>query len=133
MFDLERTERYIIALLIVTLLLGAGVIAYNKSKPAAKIRIERFSVGKRASGPRISNGGAADASRAASASGARININEAGAEELMRLKGIGKALARRIVDYRSSKGLFLSKEDIKRVDGIGPALYEKIKDGITVE
>ena len=121
MFDLERTERYIIAFLIVTLLLGVGVIAYNKSKPAAKIRIERFSVGK----------SAADASRATAAG--RININEAGAEELMRLKGIGKALARRIVDYRSSKGLFLSKEDIKRVDGIGPALYEKIKDGITVE
>jgi competence ComEA-like helix-hairpin-helix protein len=131
MFDLERAEKYIIAFLTLTLLLGVGVIAYNKSRPAAKIRIEKFSVGKTASGPRISNGGAADASRATAAG--RININEAGSEELMRLKGIGKVLASRIVERRSSKGLFISKEDIKDVKGIGPALYERIKDDITVE
>ncbi len=99
------------------MLLGSGVVLYLKSQPPAYIRVERSAVEKKNSiAPSI-----------------RININEAGAEELAELKGIGKSLAERIVAYRSSKGYFILKEDIKRVKGIGPALYEKLKDDITVE
>jgi competence ComEA-like helix-hairpin-helix protein len=117
MSGLERIEKYIIVFLTVMLLLGAGILVYLRSRPPARIRMERFSVER--SGP--------------AAASSRININEAGVEELMELKGIGKALAGRIVEYRSSKGRFLLKEDIERVEGIGPALYEKIKNEISVE
>ena len=62
-----------------------------------------------------------------------ININNAGLNELAGLKGIGKVLAGRILEYRSQRGQFSSIEDIKNVKGIGPALFDKIKDEITVE
>ena len=60
-----------------------------------------------------------------------VNINTAPAEELQTLSGIGKVMAERIIEYRSSNS-FKSKEDIMSVEGIGNKTYEKIKDSITV-
>jgi competence protein ComEA len=71
--------------------------------------------------------------RRQSASNTPVNINTAGLEDLMRLKRVGKVLAQRIIDYRSSKGRFRSKEDIKNVKGIGDGLFEEIKKSISVE
>jgi competence protein ComEA len=62
-----------------------------------------------------------------------ININKASAEELMQLKGIGDAYAKRIVEYREQQGMFKAPEDIMKVQGIGPKTFESIKDQITVE
>ena len=62
----------------------------------------------------------------------KININTATLEQLMELSGIGEAKANAIIAYRNEKGKFKSIEDIKDVSGIGEALYEKIKDNITV-
>ena len=63
----------------------------------------------------------------------RLNINAADAEELMELDGIGEKLAQRIIDYRSEHGVFAQTEGIMLVPGIGEALYEGIKDKITVQ
>lgn len=63
----------------------------------------------------------------------KININRAGAAELDRLKGIGPALAQRIIEHRESKGPFASVEDITQVKGIGTALLAKIRDDICVD
>lgn len=62
----------------------------------------------------------------------KININTASVEELDKLPGIGPAIAKAIIDYRSKNGLFKKIEDINAVKGIGDALFEKIKDQITV-
>jgi competence protein ComEA len=62
-----------------------------------------------------------------------ININTAGAAELDLIPGIGPALARRIIEYRESSGPFGIIEDITKVSGIGPAMFEKMKDRITVD
>ena len=62
----------------------------------------------------------------------KININTASVEELDRLPGIGPAIAKAIIDYRSKNGPFKKIEDINAVKGIGDALFEKIKDQITV-
>ena len=71
--------------------------------------------------------------RAEESSGEKIiNINEAAAEELTVLPGIGKAKAESIVEYRESAGRFGSIEEIKNVSGIGEAVFEKIKDKIAV-
>lgn len=50
----------------------------------------------------------------------------------MTLSGIGEAKAEKIISYRNEKGLFNALEDIKNVSGIGDALFEKIKDNITL-
>ena len=61
-----------------------------------------------------------------------VNINEATLEELLTLTGIGESKAKAIIEYREKNGKFNTIEDIKNVSGIGEALYEKIKDNITV-
>ena len=61
-----------------------------------------------------------------------VNINTAASFELESLPGIGPTIAQRIVDYREQNGPFLSIEDIVNVSGIGPGIFERIKDLITV-
>ena len=61
-----------------------------------------------------------------------ININTATASELDSLPGIGYSTATNIIDYRTNNGLFKAKEEIKLVNGIGDAIYEQIKDLITI-
>lgn len=62
----------------------------------------------------------------------KISINTATLEELMMLSGIGESKAQSIIDYRTKEGKFTSIEDIMNVNGIGEALFEKIKNDITV-
>jgi len=61
-----------------------------------------------------------------------IDINTASSFELETLPGIGPTTAQKIIEYRQTNGLFVSIEDIINVSGIGPGLYERIKDLITV-
>jgi competence protein ComEA len=62
-----------------------------------------------------------------------IHINSATAEELSSLTGIGEAKARAILEYRSAHGSFGDKEELKKVNGIGEKLYERIKESISVD
>jgi competence protein ComEA len=62
----------------------------------------------------------------------KININTASAAKLETLPGIGPSLAKKIVEYRETLGLFLKLEDLLNVSGIGPSKFEGIKDLITV-
>ena len=68
---------------------------------------------------------------AAPDAGARVNINAAGVDELVRLPGIGPKLAQAIVEYRSDSP-FQRAEDLRNVKGVGDKLFEKLKDRITV-
>lgn len=61
-----------------------------------------------------------------------ISINIATVEELLNISGIGESKAKAIVAYREENGLFERIDDIKNVSGIGEALFEKIKNQITV-
>ena len=62
----------------------------------------------------------------------KVNINKASKEELMKLNGLGESKADAIITYRTNNGDFKTIEDIKNVSGIGEALFDKIKDFITV-
>lgn len=61
-----------------------------------------------------------------------ININEATLEELLKLDGIGASKASAIIEYRIQMGSFKKIDDILNVSGIGDALFEKIKNKITI-
>lgn len=61
-----------------------------------------------------------------------ININTATQLELETLPGIGPALAGRIIEYRQTRGRFLSPADIKNVSGIGDKKFAEIENKITV-
>lgn len=61
-----------------------------------------------------------------------VNINTADVEGLKKLKGIGPAMAQRIIDYRETNGSFQTPEDIMQVKGIGKAKYAKLKEQIAI-
>ncbi|WP_429885428.1 ComEA family DNA-binding protein [Geoalkalibacter halelectricus] len=61
-----------------------------------------------------------------------ININNASAEQLQALPGIGAVKARSIVAYRENQP-FGAVEEILAVDGIGAATLERIRNQITVD
>lgn len=61
-----------------------------------------------------------------------IDINEADAETLSRLDGVGNVLAERIVRYRDENGGFDNIEQIMEVEGIGQAKFDLIKERIFV-
>lgn len=62
----------------------------------------------------------------------KINLNSATLEELQTLTGVGESKAKSIIEYREKNGNFKNIEDVKNVSGIGDALYEKIKNNITI-
>ena len=66
--------------------------------------------------------------------GARLtNINSATAVELDALPGIGPAYAERIIAYRQANGPFKTIDGLLKVDGIGQAVFDRVKSFITIE
>lgn len=61
-----------------------------------------------------------------------VNINQADVIELQTINGIGPVTAEAVVAYREEHGLFRTKEDLKKVRGIGDKTFEKLKDQITL-
>ena len=63
----------------------------------------------------------------------KVNINSASKSELMKLEGIGPAVADKIIEYRNTNGPFKKPEDIRKVRGVGKGLWDKNRDAITVK
>lgn len=61
-----------------------------------------------------------------------IDLNQADVNQLMTLPGIGEVKAQAILDYRTQQGSFCKIEDIQKVNGIGKAIYEQIKNKIKI-
>lgn len=88
--------------------------------------------------PRVGDieGGAAPSAGGTAPAGAasgRVNLNSASAAELEELPRIGTALATRIIEWRDANGPFKSIEDIQQVKGVSAAVFDEIKDLVSVE
>jgi competence protein ComEA len=63
----------------------------------------------------------------------KVNINTADVKELMKLSGVGRSLAEKIVQYREAHGPFKKATDLRKVDGVGDGLWEKNRARIVVK
>lgn len=68
-----------------------------------------------------------------SSNSTKVNLNLAEKEQLMTLPGIGEVKAKAILAYRSQHGSFATITEVKKVEGIKEAVYEKIKDKIIAD
>jgi competence ComEA-like helix-hairpin-helix protein len=57
-----------------------------------------------------------------------IDVNAAPMEDLMRLHGVGEALASRIIVHREAHGPFAAIDELDDVPGIGPATIDGFRD-----
>jgi len=62
-----------------------------------------------------------------------IDINTATEEELAMLPGIGRTLARRIVEKRASLGRFRSIDELTEVERVGRVRLERLRPLVTVK
>ena len=72
------------------------------------------------------------ASQLSSQEAGKININTAGVEELTRIPGVGEVTAGKIILYRNQQGQFGKAEDLEKVKGIGRKKAERISKYIVV-
>jgi comEA protein len=62
-----------------------------------------------------------------------IRLNQATAEQLQALPGVGPALSERIIEYRTENGPFSSVDQLTLVKGVGQAKLAKFKQQLTVD
>jgi competence protein ComEA len=65
-------------------------------------------------------------------SAALVNINDASAQELSKLPGLGAKKAKAIIEYRELNGQFTSVDELVNVKGIGPKMLAKLQGLIIV-
>lgn len=58
----------------------------------------------------------------------KISINDASAEQLDELPGVGPSIAQKIVKFREQNGPFRSIEAITQVSGIGSKMFANLED-----
>ena len=64
--------------------------------------------------------------------GGLIDINQASAEQLMALPGIGEVRSKAIVDYRAEIGRFQRIDQLLDVPGIGSGTFNGVREMVTV-
>ncbi|MFB1482199.1 ComEA family DNA-binding protein [Corallococcus sp. RDP092CA] len=71
--------------------------------------------------------GTAPTGAQALALGLKLDLNAASESELALLPGVGRDLARRLVDAREAQGRFTSWDDVDAVPGVGAARLETLR------
>ena len=127
MFNLTRHEKGIIVFLAASIILGYGLIYFqklNSKAPPASWTSDFYQEEISTRSTRLDR---PDETIFV------IDINKADCQDLVRLSGIGQILAQRIIDYRNRNGAFKRLEEIKNVSGIGDKKFERIKEFLVLE
>lgn len=104
-------------------LVTAGQSAGAQSRPAA---------GPARRAPAAAGAASAPAASVAPAAEGQVNINTATEEELRRLPGVGPARASAIVSLRQRVQRFRAPDDLMRVRGIGRAGMRRLRPYVTL-
>ncbi len=64
---------------------------------------------------------------AAQAPAASLDLNTATEEQLARIPGVSRSLARKLVEARQSRGSFTSWDEVDAVSGVGAARLETLR------
>ncbi len=63
----------------------------------------------------------------------KLNLNLATMEDLVKVPGLNKDLAEKILNARKKTTEFVDIEELKDIDGIDEALFRKLKNQVFVE
>ena len=94
MLEMTGQEKRAVLFLSAAILVGSALNLYFKANPQKKdiFRIEELNP--------------------------KVNINLAGTEELVKIKGIGPVTAANIITYRKTRGPFRQVEELRQVRGV---------------
>lgn len=93
---------------------GAQIVVGDAARPGGEMRGD--------AGPEAGGGAAA----AGGASGAKLDLNRASAEQLDGLPGVGPVTAAAILAWRSEHGRFTRVEELQEIEGIGVKTLQKL-------
>lgn len=121
MLGLTRQEKIILIFLTLSFVVGLGINIYKKSHQGLKLDVQPYINVLRENSDRFIK------------QQRYVNINSFDVDRLIRLPGVGRKLAERIVQYRKAHGPFKNKEELMKIKGIGEKKFNNIKDLIILE
>lgn len=119
---MSQTERKVLAVLTLFLILGMGVRWYQKENSKVDLKVvpsqELDFVKQKFEENRLKK--------------KQVDLNTATSQELEELPGIGPKLAQQIIRYRETVKTFSSPEEVLKIKGFGKARYENLRPYLLV-
>ncbi len=137
-----KNEQKVFLFLALVFLAGVSIRVYKTYFVATPVRQFDYSASDKEFRERSISAGA-DSSRVESRTGSeaadstggkkKVNVNTASKKELVSLPGIGEGIAEALMIYRDEHGRFASVEELKKVKGIGPKKFEKLRPYVDIK
>jgi competence protein ComEA len=124
---MKRWETYLITTALAAGLTGASFAWGQQQMPKSGV-----SPSTPAMAPAAMTAATPGAPDPATVTGALVNINSADEAALMSVKGVGKAKAKAIIEYRQKNGPFKSVDDLTKIKGIKSKSLQKFKNQLTI-